>query len=87
MLVANFESYAAWGRDYMRKYEDRIQGEPLGADILIPRIAARATIPLAIAAPLSRVDYLDLRALFVLVDPDTNDNLLYKRSYPFIAAR
>jgi hypothetical protein len=87
MLVADFESYAAWGRDNMLKNEDRIKGEPLGADILIPRIAARATVSLTIAAPLSRVDYLELRALFVVVDPDTNDNLLYKRSYPFIAAR
>lgn len=87
MLPANFEAYAAWGRDYMLKHEDRIKGNPLGSDIRIPRIEARASIPLTIEAPSALVDYFELTCLFLVVDPDTNDNLLYKRSYPFIAAR
>jgi len=87
LLVANFASYSDWGRDYLQKNEDRIGGDPLGSDILIRRIEAGETVPLAIEVPLAMSGYLELRSLFLVVDPDQNDNLLYKRSYDFIAAR
>jgi hypothetical protein len=85
LLAANFDSYAEWGRDNMLKFEDRIKGAPLGADILVPRIEAGAAVPLAIDVSVPLVDLLDPYCLFVVVDPDTNDNLLYKRVYDFIA--
>ena len=65
--------------------ENRIRGDPLGPDILVPRIEAGATLPLAIEVPVALAPDLDVRCLFLLVDPDDNDNVILKRKYDFIS--
>jgi hypothetical protein len=85
MLATDFDRIASWGIDWMNKNENQIKGTPLGPDILIPRIEAGDTIPVAIDVPVALVNTLDVYCLFLLVDADQSTNLLYKRKYDFIA--
>lgn len=84
MLLSRFDEMAAQARSWVTKSENRIKGTPLGPDILIPQIGPRETIPLSISIPVAWVRDLESYALFVVVDPDENTNLLYRRSFDFI---
>jgi hypothetical protein len=85
ILASGPDGMVAFGADWVAKNESRIKGDPLGPDILVPRIEAGETIPLAIDVPMALVSNLDVRCLFLLVDPDDNTNLIYRRKYDFIA--
>jgi hypothetical protein len=84
MLANRFDELAAQARSWVMKTENRIKGTPLGSDILIPQIGPQEAIPLSISIPVALVRSLESYALFVVVDPDVNTNLLYRRSFDFI---
>jgi hypothetical protein len=84
ILSLGVEKMTEAGRKLIMDAEKRIRGEALSPDILIPRIDPDETVPLSIDVPVALVPNLTLRAVFLVVDPDTSTNLLYRRSYDFI---
>ncbi len=76
---------AAFAADWVRRNESTVHGEPLGPDVLIPRIEADETVPVAIDVPVRLVADLDIRCLFLAVEPDENTNVILRRKYDFIA--
>jgi hypothetical protein len=86
MLATRFDEMAAYASRSILESERTIHGDSLAPDILVPRIGPRETVPLAIDIPVALVKSLQAYALFVLVDPDQNTNLLYRRKFAFIAA-
>ena len=85
ILAGGPDKMAEFGAAWVNREENQVRGDPLGPDILISRIEADETIPLAIDVPVALVPDLDVRCLFVLVDPDEGTNLIYRRKYDFIA--
>jgi hypothetical protein len=84
ILSLGVEKMTETGRQMIMDAEKRIRGEALSPDILIPRIDSDETVPLSIDVPVALVPNLTLRAVFLVVDPDTSTNLLYRRFYDFI---
>jgi FG-GAP-like repeat len=84
ILSLGVEKMTEAGRKMIMDAEKRIRGEALSPDILIPRIDPDETVPLSIDVPVALVPNLTLRAVFLVVDPDTSTNLLYRRLYDFI---
>jgi hypothetical protein len=84
MLANEYEKLADYARESIMKSEAQIKGSRLGPDILIPQIGPGETIPLSISIPVALTRYLETYALFVLVDPEQNTNLLYRRRFDFI---
>jgi hypothetical protein len=84
LLSLGVEKMTEAGRKMIVDAEKRIRGEALAPDILIPRIGLDETLPLSIEVPVALVPGFSMRALFLVVDPDDNTSLLYRRSYDFI---
>jgi len=84
MLAAEYDTYAAEVRAMIDVQEATILGNPLGDDLLIPRIEPGATLVLEVAAPVAFVNDLVGYALYAVVDPETTRQVLYKTAYDFI---
>jgi hypothetical protein len=87
ILRSGIEGMNEYTATELTRNEDAIKGTPLGPDILIPTIAAGEEIPLSVDVPVGLVAGLDMRCLFILVDPEESTNVLLKRSYDFIASK
>jgi hypothetical protein len=87
ILQSGIEGMNEYTAAELTKNENTIKGTPLGPDILIPVIAAGEEIPLNVDFPVGLVERLDMRCLFILVDPEESTNVLLKRNYDFIASK
>jgi hypothetical protein len=85
ILASGPDGMAAFGADWVSREENAVHGDPLGPDLVIPRIEADETVPLAIDVPVALVPDLDVRCVFLVVQPDENINVILRRKYDFIA--
>jgi hypothetical protein len=85
ILASGPDGMAAFAADWVNREENAVHGAPLGPDVVIARIEADETIPLAIDVPVALVPDLDVRCLFLVVQPDENTNVILRRKYDFIA--
>jgi hypothetical protein len=85
ILASGPDGMAEFGANWVKQEENAVRGDPLGPDIVIPRIEADETTPLALDVPVALVADLDVRCLFVSVEPDRNTNVILRRKYDFIA--
>ncbi|MBN2574609.1 MAG: VCBS repeat-containing protein [Deltaproteobacteria bacterium] len=85
ILAGGHDKMVEFGAAWVNDAENQVRGDPLGADIVVPHIEAGASIPLAIDVPVALVPDLDVRCIFLVVDPGRNTNLILKRKYDFIA--
>jgi hypothetical protein len=85
ILASGPDGMAAFGADWVNHQENTVHGDPLGPDVVIARIEADETLSLAIDVPVALVPDLDVRCLFLVVQPDENINVILRRKYDFIA--